>query len=222
MAIINLKERIIQVKIVYYGPGRSGKTTNLIYIYNRLKQKLGGKLKSKLITIDTKGERTLFFDFFPVELGKIQGLDLKLQLYTTPGQVIYNSTRRLVLKGVDGLVFVADSLPSRRQANIETLQNLRENLAYHNLVLENIPLVFQWNKRDLAEEGLQLIDIETLEADLNSELKAPSFPASALKGYNVFETLKSAAKLTIKSVIQKLTVSEVEKRAAGGENGRQT
>ena len=154
--------------------------------------------------------RTLFFDFFPVELGKIHGLDLKIQLYTTPGQVVYNSTRRLVLKGVDGLVFVADSLSTRREANIESLQNLRENLAYHNLVLEEVPLVFQWNKRDLAEEGLQLIDIETLEADLNSELKVPSFPASALKGYNVFETLKTAAKLTIKAVLQKLALPGVK------------
>ena len=127
MAVINLKERIIQVKIVYYGPGRSGKTTNLVYIYNKLREKLGDKLTSKLISIDTKGERTLFFDFFPVELGKIHGLDLKIQLYTTPGQVVYNSTRRLVLKGVDGLVFVADSLSTRREANIESLQNLREN-----------------------------------------------------------------------------------------------
>lgn len=214
MAIINLKEKIIQVKLVYYGPGRSGKTTNLIYVYNALQRKLKGKLTSKLITINTKGDRTLFFDFFPLELGKIQGLDVKFQLYTTPGQVTYNSTRRLVLRGVDGVVFVADSLAARRQANIESLQNLRDNLAYYGLKLEDLPLVFQWNKRDLAKQGLPLLDIKTMESDLNAELKAPSFPASALTGENVFETLKTAAKLTLKSVIRKLRVPE-ELKAAG-------
>jgi len=215
MAVINLKEKVIQVKIVYYGPGRSGKTTNLIYIYNVLQKKFKDRLNSKLITIDTKGERTLFFDFFPIELGNIQGLDLKIQLYTTPGQVIYDATRKLVLKGVDGLVFVADSLPARRQANIENFQNLKRNLAYHNLSLEEIPIVFQWNKRDLVEEGLPLLDIKTLEADLNDELKAPSFPASAIRGENVFETLKLASKLTIKSVIRKLVTPGQLAKAAG-------
>ncbi|MDL1969763.1 MAG: gliding motility protein [Candidatus Desulfofervidaceae bacterium] len=215
MAIVNLKEKIIQIKLVFYGPGRSGKTTNLIHIYNVLQKKLKGELTSKLITINTKGDRTLFFDFFPIELGKIQGLDLKFQLYTTPGQVVYNSTRKLVLKGVDGLVFVADSLMARREANIESLQNLKDNLAYHNLKLEELPLVFQWNKRDLSETGLPLLDIKTLESDLNAELKAPSFPASALKGENVFETLKTAAKLTVKSVIRKLLVPEQMAKVAG-------
>jgi len=216
MALVNLKERIIQVKIVYYGPGRSGKTTNLVYIYNKLQEKLKDRLTSKLITINTKGDRTLFFDFFPIELGKIHGLDLKIQIYTTPGQVIYDATRKLVLKGVDGLIFTADSLLARREANIESLENLKKNLAYHNLRLEDMPLVFQWNKRDLAENGVPLLNVDTLEKDLNATLKAPSFLASALTGYNVFETFKTAAKLTIKSVIKKLTFSEEMVKVAGG------
>jgi len=217
MAIINLREGIIQVKIVYYGPGRSGKTTNLVYTYNKLKERIKNKLSSKLITINTKGERTLFFDFFPIGLGKIKGLDLKLQLYTTPGQIIYNSTRKLVLKGVDGIVFVADSLSSRREANIESFKNLQENLSYYNLSLSEVAMVFQWNKRDLAEEGIPILDIEVLEKDLNSELNLPSFPASALRGDNVFKTLNVAAKITVKSVIRKLLGSNGdEKMAIGG------
>ncbi len=217
MALINLKDKHILIKIVYYGPGRSGKTTNLIYIYNKLKQRFKDRLASKLITINTKGDRTLYFDFFPVELGKIYGLDLKLQLYTTPGQVLYESTRRLVLKGVDGLIFVADSLSARREANIESFNNLKENLAYYKIDLQDIPLVFQWNKRDLADNGISLLDIDVLERDLNSELNAPSFPSSAYTGYQVFETLKTAAKLTISSVIRKFTDSHSK---AMIENGR--
>jgi len=204
MALINFREKIIQVKIVYYGPGRSGKTTNLVYIFNKLKEKLGAKMDSKLISIDTKGERTLYFDFFPVGLGKIQGLDLKIQLYTTPGQEVYNSTRKLVLKGVDGLVFIADSLATRKEANKESLDNLRENLASYNLSLEKLPLVFQWNKRDLEQE-IPLLSIEELNQDLNQDLKAPFFPASALKGFNVFETLRTISKKTISYVLQKFS-----------------
>jgi len=204
MAIINFKEKIIQIKIVYYGPGRSGKTTNLEYLYSSLKKKFNGDLPSKLITIDTQGDRTLFFDFFPIELGKINGLDLKLQLYTTPGQVMYESTRRLVLKGVDGVVFVADSLASREEANLESFQNLKDNLAHHKLGLDDIDLVFQWNKRDLSENGIPLLDMESMENQLNSSVKTKSFPTSATLGTNVFKTLNVAAKLTVTSVIEKL------------------
>ncbi|WP_456325775.1 GTP-binding protein [Desulfonauticus submarinus] len=207
MALINFKEKIIQVKIVYYGPGRSGKTTNLVYIFNKLNQKLGKQLTSKLISIDTKGERTLYFDFFPLELGKIQGLDLKIQLYTTPGQVVYNSTRKLVLKGVDGIVFVADSLSTRREANIESLENLKENLKDYKLDLKSVPIVFQWNKRDLEKE-VPLLSVEEMEKDLNSTLKAPSFPASAITGYNVFETLRIASKRTLKHVFEKFSAND--------------
>ncbi|SDN26419.1 hypothetical protein SAMN04488516_101220 [Desulfonauticus submarinus] len=206
MALINFKEKIIQVKIVYYGPGRSGKTTNLVYIFNKLNQKLGKQLTSKLISIDTKGERTLYFDFFPLELGKIQGLDLKIQLYTTPGQIVYNSTRKLVLKGVDGIVFVADSLSTRREANIESLENLEENLKDYKLDLKSIPIVFQWNKRDLEKE-VPLLSVEEMEKDLNSTLKVPSFPASAITGYNVFETLRIASKKTLKHVFEKFSAN---------------
>ncbi len=204
MAIINFKEKIVQVKIVYYGPGRSGKTTNLEYLYNSLKKKFQDELPSKLITIDTQGDRTLFFDFFPIELGKINGLDLKLQLYTTPGQVMYESTRRLVLKGVDGVIFVADSLASREEANLDSFQNLKDNLAHHNLNLDDIQLVFQWNKRDLENNGIPLLDMETMDKQMNSELKTQAFPSSASEGTNVFKTLNVAAKMTVESVIEKL------------------
>jgi len=204
MAIINFKEKIIQIKIVYYGPGRSGKTTNLQYLYNSLKEKFKDDLPSKLITIDTQGDRTLFFDFFPIELGKINGLDLKLQLYTTPGQVMYESTRRLVLKGVDGVVFVADSLASREEANLDSFQNLKDNLQHHKLTLNDIKLVFQWNKRDLEKNGIPLLDSETMDKQLNSELRTKAFPSSATDGTNVFKTLNVAAKMTVESVIEKL------------------
>lgn len=202
MAIINLKERTIQVKIVYYGPGRSGKTTNLEYIYSRL-LKTQGNNTSKLISIDTKGDRTLFFDFLPVNLGKIAGFELKIQLYTTPGQVKYESTRRLVLKGVDGVVFVADSLVSRQNANIESFQNLIENLKYHQTSLDEIIHVFQWNKRDLDENRIPLTSIEDMEAQLNSAHKAESFPSSAVTGMNVLKTVKYISKKTVESVIEK-------------------
>jgi hypothetical protein len=164
-------------------------------------------MSSKLTTINTKGDRTLFFDFFPLELGKIYGFDLKLQLYTTPGQVMYDATRKLVLKGVDGIIFVADSLSSRRTANIESMENLKQHLAYYNLSLQEVPIVFQWNKRDLATEGIRLLDFDILEADLNKDLKAPSFATSAIRGDNIFQTVNTAAKLTIQSVIRKISSS---------------
>jgi len=200
MAIINLKEKTIQVKIIYYGPGRSGKTTNLEYIHNRLKRTLN-KDVSKLISIDTKGDRTLFFDFFPVNLGKIAGFDLKLQLYTTPGQVKYDITRKLVLKGVDGIVFVADSLASRQKANLESYENLMKNLNYNNVDISGIKIIFQWNKRDIDKNMIPLSDTEDMEVLLNSELKTKSFPSSAVTGMNVLKTVNFIAKETVKAVI---------------------
>lgn len=200
MAIVNLKEKTIQVKIVYYGPGRSGKTTNLEYIHNRLQQTQKDHT-SKLISIDTKGDRTLFFDFFPINLGKIAGFDLKLQLYTTPGQVKYESTRRLVLKGVDGIVFVADSLVSRQAANKESFENLIQNLNYHNLSLDEVKVIFQWNKRDLDENMIPLAPVDEMELHLNSKLKTESFSSSAITGMNVMKTVKFIAKETVKTVI---------------------
>lgn len=206
MAIVNLKEKTIQVKIVYCGPGRSGKTTNLEYIYNKL-LKTQGQFTSKLTSINTKGDRTLFFDFFPINLGKIAGFELKIQLYTTPGQVKYESTRRLVLKGVDGVVFVADSLQSRLDANLESFQNLLDDLHYHQMSLDDIDLIFQWNKRDL-DGDIPLTSEEEMEAQLNSTLSVPSYPSSAITGMNVLKTVRHISKKTMESIIVK-TVSRL-------------
>ncbi len=207
MAIVNLKDKTIQVKIVYYGPGRSGKTTNLEFIHNKLQQNRNQQI-SKLVSIDTKGDRTLFFDFFPVSLGKINGFDLKLKLYTTPGQVKYEATRRLVLKGVDGLVFVADSLASRQDANLESFENLKSNLLYHKQSLSDVKLIFQWNKRDIDDKIIPLSTVDEMERLLNSELKVQSFPASATNGMNVLKTVNYISKETVKSVIEKTILNK--------------
>ena len=196
MAIINLKKKEVQAKIVYYGPGRGGKTTNLDYIYKRFRS----RIQTEMVTIKTHGDRTLFFDFLPIEIGRIKGYDIRIQLYTVPGQVKYESTRRLVLRGVDGIVFVADSLSVRRKENILSLKSLAGNLASYKKSILQIPLVFQYNKRDLLNEGIPLLPVEWLEKDLNSKLKAPSFEASALKGPNVVETMKKIIILTIDSL----------------------
>jgi signal recognition particle receptor subunit beta len=196
LAFINLKDKLIQAKIVYYGPGKCGKTTNLEYIYNKCRE----QINSKMVTIKTEGDRTLFFDFFPFDIGKIEGYDVKVQLYTVPGQVKYNSTRRLVLKGVDGIVFVADSAEERKNANIISLKNLQENLTLYKKNIFNIPLIMQYNKRDLAKEGIPVLNIETLEKDLNSDLKVPSLEASAVDGDNVITTLKKIISATMASL----------------------
>ena len=200
MAFINLKDRVIQAKIVYYGPGRCGKTTNLEYVYEKCRP----QVNSEMVTVKTQGDRTLFFDFFPLDMGKIGGFDVKIQLYTVPGQVKYDSTRRLVLKGVDGVVFVADSAVGRREKNIISIRNLEDNLKIYNKDIHDIPLVIQYNKRDLAEEGIEILDIETLEKDLNTELKVPSFEASAVAGDNVVLTLKKIISLTLASLEKQL------------------
>ncbi|HVO67588.1 MAG TPA: GTPase domain-containing protein [Syntrophales bacterium] len=200
MAFINLKDKLIQAKIVYYGPGKGGKTTNLEYIYNKCRE----QINSKMVTIKTEGDRTLFFDFFPFDIGKIEGYDVKIQLYTVPGQVKYNSTRRLVLKGVDGIVFVADSAEERRNANILSLKNLQENLTLYKKNIFEIPLIMQYNKRDIGEEGIPILNLETMEKDLNSDLKVPSFEASALKGDNVIPTLKKVISATMASLEKEL------------------
>ncbi|PKN82283.1 MAG: gliding motility protein [Deltaproteobacteria bacterium HGW-Deltaproteobacteria-1] len=200
MAFINLKDKVIQAKIVYYGPGRCGKTTNLEYIYDKCRL----QINSEMVTVKTQGDRTLFFDFFPFDMGKISGYDVKIQLYTVPGQVKYNSTRRLVLKGVDGVVFVADSAADRRNKNIISIKNLEENLKLYNKNIRDIPLVIQYNKRDLAKEGIEILDVETLENDLNAELKVPSFEASAVEGDNVVLTLKKIIYDTMSSLEKQL------------------
>jgi len=192
MAFINTKTKEVQVKLVFVGPGRGGKTTNLEYIFSSIRH----RIESDMVSIKTQGDRTLFFDFLPFELGAIKGYNVKTQLYTVPGQVKYNATRKLVLKGVDGIVFVADSMVERRENNINSLSNLRENLAFYDIDIATIPLTFQYNKRDLATEGIPILDVETMEEDLNSELKAPFFTASALKGENVIPTVKKASSIT--------------------------
>lgn len=202
MAFINKSAKEIQVKVVYYGPGRCGKTTNLLYV----NQKMNAKFMGKMISIDTRGDKTLFFDFLPLSLGKIRGFNIRVQLYTVPGQVLYNESRKMVLKGVDGVVFVADSMEVQQEPNKESLQNLRENLADDNLDMEELPLVLQLNKRDLEGSVIPVLSKETMDKDLNSMLKnpAPTVLASALSGPGVFDTLREISKITIKSVHHKL------------------
>ncbi|MDM8551680.1 ADP-ribosylation factor-like protein [Desulfobacterales bacterium HSG2] len=196
MAFVNMKSKEVQAKIVYYGPGRGGKTTNLEYIYSKFRE----RIKSDMVSIKTHGDRTLFFDFLPFDIGKIMGYDVKIQLYTVPGQVKYDATRRLVLKGVDGMVFVADSQVEQRKKNVLSLKNLQENLAIYKKSIFKVPLVLQYNKRDLEKEGVTLLPMETLEKDLNSQLKVPSFPASAVTGENVVPTMKKIISLTMTSL----------------------
>ncbi len=191
-----MKSKEVQAKIVYYGPGRGGKTTNLEFIYSKFRE----RIKSDMVSIKTHGDRTLFFDFLPFDIGKIMGYDVKIQLYTVPGQVKYDATRRLVLKGVDGMVFVADSQVEQRKKNVLSLKNLQENLAMYKKSIFKVPLVLQYNKRDLKKEGIPLLPTETLEKDLNSQLKVPSFAASAVSGENVVPTMKKIISLTMASL----------------------
>jgi signal recognition particle receptor subunit beta len=200
VAFINLKKKEVQAKIVYYGPGRGGKTTNLEFIHRKFKN----RIPTDMVAIKTHGDRTLFFDFLPFDIGTIKGYSVRMQLYTVPGQVKYNATRRLVLRGVDGIVFVADSMKLRREKNLVSLQNARENLAAYRKDLSKMPLVLQYNKRDLGEQGIPLLPIETLQKDLNGEFNAPYFEASAFEGTNVVETLKKIISLTMASLSKDL------------------
>jgi signal recognition particle receptor subunit beta len=200
MAIVNLKKREIECKIVYYGPGRGGKTTNLEYIHKAFKK----HVTEDLVSIDTDGDRTLFFDFLPLGVGKIKGCDVRVQMYTVPGQVQYSSTRKLVLRGVDGVVFVADSLEVRRKKNMMSLKDLEHNLSEYGLSVFKIPLVLQFNKRDLADQGIPLMPVEMMERDLNRQLKVPTFQGSALTGDGVGATLTECLKLTLKYLQKQL------------------
>ncbi|MBU4261495.1 MAG: GTPase domain-containing protein [Proteobacteria bacterium] len=200
MGFINVKKKEVQIKIVYYGPGRGGKTTNLDYINKKYKQ----RIKTEMVSIKTHGDRTLFFDFLPVDIGKIHGFDIKIQLYTVPGQVKYNATRKLVLKGVDGIVFVADLQKERRDSNLKSLEQMKENLLTHNKDVFKIPLVLQYNKIDLKGQGIPLLTVEEMEQDLNQELKVPFFVGSALAGDNVVETLKKIISMTLISFRKEL------------------
>ncbi|MDE0911023.1 MAG: GTPase domain-containing protein [Myxococcota bacterium] len=185
MSFINYSSREINCKIVYYGPGMCGKTTNLQYIYT----KTNPDVKGKMISLATETERTLFFDFLPLALGQIRGFKTRFHLYTVPGQVFYDASRKLILKGVDGVVFVADSQIERMEANVESLDNLRVNLKEQGYDLDKVPYVIQYNKRDLPNAA----PMEELQRLLNPH-GAPSFEACATVGTGVFETLKAVAK----------------------------
>lgn len=188
MSFINYASREINCKIVYYGPGLCGKTTNLQHIY----EKTSPDAKGKMISLATETERTLFFDFLPLALGEIRGFKTRFHLYTVPGQVFYDASRKLILKGVDGVVFVADSQEERSDANLESLENLRYNLQEQGYELDNLPYVIQYNKRDLPG----VMSVEELRRELNTT-NVPDFEASALTGEGVFETLKAIAKLIL-------------------------
>ena len=188
MALVNYAAREINCKIVYYGTGLGGKTTNLKYIHSQLAPTTRGEL----ISLATETERTLFFDFLPLDLGSVQGFKPRFSLYTVPGQVEYNASRKLILNGVDGIIFVADSDVMRSKDNIDSLQNMIENLAEYSLTLDNIPWVLQYNKRDLANA----MPIERMERELNQR-QIPSFEAVASEGLGVFATLKAISKLIL-------------------------
>ena len=200
MSFINLKDKVVQVKIVYYGPGRCGKTTNLEYINRKFRE----QIQSEMLSLKTHGDRTLFFDFLPFHMGQIKGYDIKIQLYTVPGQVKYNATRKLVLKGVDGIVFVADAMEKQREKNIRSLNQLHENLQSYKESIFKIPLVMQYNKVDLKDHGIPVLPISVLQQDLNSRLQVPYFEASAITGYNVAATLKKIISSTVVSIQKKL------------------
>ncbi len=188
MSFINYSSREINCKIVYYGPGLGGKTTNLQYIYD----KMSPDTKGKLISLATETERTLFFDFLPLALGDIRGFKTRFQLYTVPGQVFYDASRKLILRGVDGVVFVADSQIERMDANIESLENLKLNLKENGYDFEKIPFVMQYNKRDLPNAA----ELQEMKTILNPKT-SPDFEGVATKGIAVFETLKAIAKLVL-------------------------
>lgn len=194
MVLFNYATKEITAKIVYYGPGLCGKTTNLQFVYDSLPS----NNKSKMLSLATKTDRTLFFDFLPLDLGKIRGMRTKLQLYTVPGQVYYNSTRQLVLKGADGIVFVADSQDFALDANQESLQNLEDNLKRQGVRLREMPLVLQYNKRDLPNA----LPVAEIEAELNKQ-KVPSFESVATTGLGVEETLKGITQLVLAHLVKK-------------------
>ena len=188
MSFINYSSREINCKLVYYGPGLCGKTTNLHYIY----AKTSPDAKGKMISLATETERTLFFDFLPLSLGEIRGFKTRFHLYTVPGQVFYDASRKLILKGVDGVVFVADSQIERMEANLESADNLRVNLAEQGYDLAKVPYVVQYNKRDLPN----VVALEELRSMLNPT-RVPEYEAIAPTGVGVFDTLKAVAKLVL-------------------------
>lgn len=200
MPVVHYSAREILCKVVYYGPARSGKTTNLQWVHRSLPD----DQPSDMVSLATENDRTLFFDFLPLDLGRISGFRTRLQLYTVPGQVYYNATRRLVLRGADGVVFVADSDPARRLDNVESLRNLQENLLDNNFDIGELPLVLQYNKQDLEHARSM--------SDMNDELNfrdVPAHGASAVQGEGVIETLRSVSESVLRSVSRDVTASEV-------------
>jgi len=195
MVFFNYATMQMAAKVVYYGPGLCGKTTNLHHIYGRTAPGSRGEM----VSLETETDRTLFFDLLPLDVGVIGGFKTRVQLYTVPGQVFYNTTRKLVLKGVDGIVFVADSQRAMKDANVESLANLKTNLAEIGIKIEDIPLVFQYNKRDLAN----ILSVDELEQSLNAERTSESYEACAVLGQGVFETLKAISA----DVLRKLSES---------------
>ncbi len=191
MSMINYASREINCKIVYYGTGLGGKTTNLEYVYSRVNP----DAKGKMISLATETERTLFFDFLPIDLGEVRGFKTRFHLYTVPGQVYYNASRKLILKGVDGVIFVADSQEERMEANIEAMHNLYENLESYGYDLTLIPFAIQYNKRDLSNA----MSVEELRAQLNPAT-VPDFEGVAIEGKGVFETLGAVSKLVVQSL----------------------
>jgi signal recognition particle receptor subunit beta len=205
MVFFNYATMQMAAKIVYYGPGLCGKTTNLHYIY----AKTSPQSRGEMVSLETETDRTLFFDLLPIDVGVIGGFKTRLQLYTIPGQVFYNTTRKLVLKGVDGIVFVADSQNAMMEANLESLKNLRDNLTELGVKIEDIPLVMQFNKRDLPN----VADIDTLRAHLDPDYKHDFLEAVAATGVGVFETLKQISKLTLRTLRSRMTGEEAVKVA---------
>lgn len=194
MAFFNYVTKEITLKVVYYGPGLSGKTTNLQHLYSLLDPSLRGKF----ISLSTESDRTLFFDFLPVDLGKIKDFSVRFQLYTVPGQIRYNATRKLVLKGADAVVFVADSQREIREQNTESFTNMRDNLISNNLNPDEIPVVFQYNKRDLPD----ILSVEELNSDLNVK-GYQVIEATAVNGRGVEETFRMITKILLKDIVQK-------------------
>lgn len=207
MVFFNWATMQMAAKIVYYGPGLCGKTSNLSYIY----AKTAPGSRGEMVSLETESDRTLFFDLLPIEVGTIGGFKTRLQLYTVPGQVFYNTTRKLVLKGVDGLVFVADSQRPMREANIESFASLQANVQELGIELRDMPLVLQYNKRDLSN----ILSIEELNSDLNADGGCPFFEASAVNGEGVITTLKEITKLTLKKLRTRMTASEAGPRTGG-------
>ncbi|TDJ05917.1 MAG: gliding-motility protein MglA [Deltaproteobacteria bacterium] len=199
MSFVNYHTKEINCKIVYYGPGLGGKTTNIQYVY----QKTSGENKGQIISLNTENERTLFFDFLPLDLGNIRGFKTRFHLYTVPGQVFYEASRKLILRGVDGIIFVADSQVEKMEANIESLEGLKKNLREQGYDIDKLPIVMQWNKRDLPNTTPE----EEMQKELN-KWNFPSFSATAMSGKGVFDSLKAVSKMVLMNLRGGLTKRE--------------